>query len=226
MTDQQTVQPLLTEAAPDSANQQPTQVHLLLVDDHPLVRDGLRARLETIATIHVAGEAGNAEEALAIAASTRINLVLMDINLGTGNGISLTARFKADYPDIAVIMLSMHEKAEYVNQSMQAGARAYVLKDAPAVEIIEAIDTVIAGGTYFSSGLKKQSGTPDNSQILTQREQDILKSIATGKSNKHIANELGLSVRTVETHRLNIKRKLNIEGQADLIRYALNNVIA
>ncbi|MCH8622147.1 response regulator transcription factor [Undibacterium sp. TS12] len=217
----------MSDQQPDQVQPMPTaqQVHLLLVDDHPLVRDGLRARLETIANIHVAGEAGNAEEALAIAANTKINLVLMDINLGTGNGISLTARFKAEYPDIAVIMLSMHEKTEYVNQSIQAGARAYVLKDAPAVEIIEAIDTVIAGGTYFSSGLKKQGDSTESSQTLTLREQSILKCIATGKSNKHIARELGLSVRTVETHRLNIKRKLNIEGQADLIRYALNNVV-
>jgi DNA-binding NarL/FixJ family response regulator len=216
----------MTENIPVQAAPEGQSVHLLLVDDHPLVRDGLRARLETIASVHIAGEAGTAEEALAIAANTRVNLILMDINLGAGNGISLTARFKTEYPDIAVIMLSMHEKAEYVTQSMQAGARAYVLKDAPAVEIIEAIDVVTAGGTYFSSGLTRPADASDNRQVLTSREKAILKSIATGKSNKHIANELGLSVRTVETHRLNIKRKLNIEGQADLIRYALNNMIA
>ncbi|MFZ6734490.1 response regulator transcription factor [Undibacterium sp. Ji42W] len=221
MTDQ------VVDHVTDQLPVQPTrQIHLLLVDDHPLVRDGLRARLETIASIKIAGEAGTTEEALAIAASKPVDLILMDINLGTGNGISLTARFKNDYPDIAVIMLSMHEKTEYVNQSMQAGARAYVLKDAPAVEIIEAIDNVVAGGTYFSSGLKKQTTINESHEVLTQREKSILSCIATGKSNKHIAKELGLSVRTVETHRLNIKRKLNIEGQADLIRYALNNVIA
>ncbi|MBI3283301.1 MAG: response regulator transcription factor, partial [Burkholderiales bacterium] len=104
-------------------------------------------------------------------------------------------------------------------------ARAYVLKDAPAEEIIAAIEAVTGGGVYFSSGLKKQNAATASVQILTQREQGILKSIATGKSNKHIARELDLSVRTVETHRLNIKRKLGIEGQADLIRYALNHVI-
>lgn len=200
-----------------------SHIHLLLVDDHPLVRDGLRARLESIARIHIAGEAGSAGEALTIAAGVRIDLVLMDINLGADNGIHLTARFKADYPDIAVIILSMHERNEYVHQAIQAGARGYVLKDAPALEIIAAIDTVMAGGTYLSSALKNQATETDNSQVLTQREKCILKSIATGKSNKHIAQELGLSVRTIETHRLNIKRKLNIEGQAELIRYALNS---
>jgi DNA-binding NarL/FixJ family response regulator len=116
----------------------------------------------------------------------------------------------------------MHDKAEYVTQSIQAGAKAYVLKDAPAEDIINAIESVTAGGTYFSAGLRKSDENGAN-QLLTQRELCILKSIATGKSNKHIAQDLGLSVRTVETHRLNIKRKLNIEGQADLIRYALSH---
>jgi len=197
-------------------------IHLLLVDDHPLVRDGLRARLETVAHFHIAGEAGNATDALKIASTQHIDLILMDINLGANSGIQLTSRFTLDYPDIAIIMLSMHDKAEYVSQSMQAGARAYVLKDAPAEDIINAIETVTSGGTYFSSGIKKPASTGNGTDVLTQREQCILKSIASGKSNKHIASDLGLSVRTVETHRLNIKRKLNIEGQADLIRYALS----
>lgn len=197
-------------------------VRLLLVDDHPLVRDGLKARLETIPHFFIVGEAGNAEQALQIAATTALDLALMDINLGHDNGISLTARFSKNYPDIAVIMLSMHEKSEYVTQAMQAGARGYVLKDAPAEQIIHAIDAVMAGQSYFSPGLMQTTAGNPASGLLTQREHGILKSIATGKSNKHIARELGLSVRTVETHRLNIKRKLNIEGQADLIRFALN----
>lgn len=203
-------------------------IHLLLVDDHPLVRDGLRARLESIPRLKITGDAGNPEDALQVLANAPVNLVLMDINLGKTNGIQLTARLNKEYPQVAVIMLSMHEKAEYVSQSIQAGARGYVLKNAPAEEIIDAIDTVAAGGTYFSRDLEKVSDTQHEAhslnQVLTLREQCILRSIATGKSNKHIARELGLSVRTVETHRLNIKRKLNIEGQADLIRYALNQV--
>lgn len=198
-------------------------INLLLVDDHPLVRDGLRARLETVPHFHIVGEAGNAADALKMVTLHATDLILMDINLGGTNGINLTAKFTQDYPQIAIIMLSMHDKAEYVSQAIQAGARAYVLKDAPAEDIINAIETVRAGGVYFSSGLK-QNNTNNATQILTQREQCVLNSIATGKSNKHIALDLGLSVRTVETHRLNIKRKLNIEGQADLIRYALNNI--
>lgn len=197
-------------------------VHILIVDDHPLVRDGLRARLETIPHFAVVAEAGNADEALEHASRQNIDLVLMDINLSGMNGIELTSRFNTLYPEIAVLMLSMHDKAEYVMQAVQAGARGYVLKDAPAMDIITAIDTVMSGGIYYSAGLAKQLSRPmPPAMLLTPREREVLRSIATGKSNKHIAREMSLSVRTVETHRLNIKRKLGIEGQADLIRFAL-----
>ncbi|HJV82279.1 response regulator transcription factor [Noviherbaspirillum sp.] len=197
-------------------------VHILLVDDHPLVRDGLRARLETIPHFTIVAEAGNADEALQHAATEMIDIALMDINLSGMNGIELTGRFNTLYPEIAVLMLSMHDKAEYVMQAIQAGARGYVLKDAPAMDIITAIDTVMSGGIYYSAGLAKQLSRPmPPALLLTPREREVLKCIATGKSNKHIARDMNLSVRTVETHRLNIKRKLGIEGQADLIRFAL-----
>ncbi|KRB73423.1 MULTISPECIES: response regulator transcription factor [Oxalobacteraceae] len=197
-------------------------VHILLVDDHPLVRDGLRARLETIPHFSVVAEAGNAAEALDAASRETIDLVLMDINLSGMNGIELTGRFNTLYPEIAILMLSMHDKAEYVMQAIQAGARGYVLKDAPAMDIITAIDTVMSGGIYYSAGLAKQLSRPmPPALLLTPREREVLQCIATGKSNKHIARDMDLSVRTIETHRLNIKRKLGIEGQADLIRFAL-----
>jgi DNA-binding NarL/FixJ family response regulator len=114
----------------------------MLIDDHPLVRDGLRARLETVPGLEVVAEAGNAEEALAAAALHQIDLTLMDINMRGINGIELTARFHALHPEIAVLILSMHDKAEYVMQSIQAGARGYVLKDAPSQDIVHAIETV------------------------------------------------------------------------------------
>jgi DNA-binding NarL/FixJ family response regulator len=208
----------------DTATRDQEKVHILLVDDHPLVRDGLRARLETVPHFVVEAEADNADEALRHADTRRIDLVLMDINLNGMNGIELTARFHAVHPEIAVLMLSMHDKAEYVMQAVQAGARGYVLKDAPALHIITAIDTVMSGGIYYSAGLSTQLSRPlAPALLLTPREKEVLRRIATGKSNKHIARELDLSVRTVETHRLNIKRKLGIEGQADLIRFALEN---
>lgn len=199
-------------------------VHIMLVDDHPLVRDGLRARLEAVAHFRVVAEADSGAEALALAGGTRIDLVLMDITMRDGSGIEATARLTANYPDIAVLILSMHDKLEYVTQAMQAGARGYVLKDAPGKDIVLAIDTVMAGGIYYSAFVARQLARPaaqDNQ--LTSREQEVLRHIANGESNKQIARALDLSVRTVETHRLNIKRKLGIEGQAELIKFAVQH---
>jgi len=199
-------------------------IHILLVDDHPLVRDGLRARLEAVPHLKVVAEAGGADEALQQAAQYEIDLVLMDINMRGLSGIEATALFRKRFPKIAVLILSMHDKLEYVSQAMQAGARGYVLKDAPGKDIVLAIDTVMAGGIYYSAALAKQLARPlvQDTQ-LTVREQEVLRQLANGQSNKQIARTLDLSVRTVETHRLNIKRKLGIEGQAELIKYAVQH---
>ena len=206
---------------------------ILLVDDHPLVRDGLRARLDAAPRLRVVGEAGSSEEALEQAGSCQPDLVLMDVNLrsssgNTSSGIEATARLTERYPGIAVLMLSMHDKPEYVTQAMAAGARGYVLKDAPGKDIVLAIDTVMGGGIYYSAALARQLASPAPapaySEQLTAREQEVLQHIASGQSNKQIARDLDLSVRTVESHRLNIKRKLGIEGQAELIRYAVQRV--
>ena len=198
------------------------EIRILLVDDHPLVRDGLRARLEAAPRLRVVGEAGSGQEAIEQAGACRPDLVLMDVNMKGGSGIEATARLLQHYPGIAVLVLSMHDKPEYVTQAIQAGARGYVLKDAPGKDIVLAIDTVMGGGIYYSAALARQLASPaaaDN--VLTAREQEVLDHIAGGQSNKQIARALDLSVRTVETHRLNIKRKLGIEGQAELIRFAV-----
>ncbi len=201
-------------------------IRILLVDDHPLVRDGLRARLEAVPTFDVVGEAGSAAEALAVARDCAPDLVLMDINMRGGNGIEATAAFRAQCPAVAVLILSMHDKSDYVTQAMAAGARGYVLKDAPGKDIVVAIETVMSGGIYYSAALAGQLGQKAGvaqEEPLTAREQEVLRHLAKGESNKQIARELDLSVRTVETHRLNIKRKLGIEGQAELIRFAVQH---
>ncbi|MRW86806.1 response regulator [Pseudoduganella sp. FT26W] len=199
-------------------------IKILLVDDHPLVRDGLRARLEAMPQFEVVAEAGGAAEALEQAARHPVDLVLMDINMRGANGIEATAQFKQAFPQIAVLILSMHDKLEYVSQAIQAGARGYVLKDAPGKDIVVAIETVMSGGIYYSAALARQLAQPQNQDNqLTSREHEVLRHIAHGESNKQIARALDLSVRTVETHRLNIKRKLGIEGQAELIRFAVQN---
>jgi DNA-binding NarL/FixJ family response regulator len=200
-------------------------IHIMLVDDHPLVRDGLRARLESVPHFHVVAEADSGPDALALLGSVRVDLVLMDLTMRDGGGIEATAQLSRNHPGVAVLILSMHDKLEYVTQAMQAGARGYVLKDAPGKDIVLAIETVMAGGIYYSAALARQLARPAalHDQQLTAREQQVLQHIAQGASNKGIARALDLSVRTVETHRLNIKRKLGIEGQAELIRYAIEH---
>ncbi|WP_353094419.1 response regulator transcription factor [Methylibium sp.] len=199
-------------------------VRLLIVDDHPLVREGLRSRLQAIAWLEVVGEAGSAREALELIPQLRPGLVLMDIGMREINGIELTRMLAQRHPAVAVLVLSMYDNPEYVQQAMQAGARGYVLKDAPSADIIAAIEAVCAGGTFLSPAVSKrlfrgQAPKP----LVSHRESEILACLADGLSSKQIAERLDLSVRTVETHRQNIKRKLGIEGQAELIKYAVEH---
>jgi DNA-binding NarL/FixJ family response regulator len=172
----------------------------------------------------VAGEAGNAEEAMAQLDACRPTLVLMDVGMKETNGIDLTARLLAREPALRVLMLSMYDNPEYVHRALQAGARGYVLKDAPAHEIVSAIEAVAAGGTFLSPAVSRrlfrnQAPRP----VLSQRESEILGALARGLASKQIAREMGLSVRTVEAHRQSIKRKLGLEGQAELIKYAVEH---
>lgn len=207
-------------------------INILLVDDHPLVRDGIRARLESEPGIHVQGEAQNGQEALEFARSTPPDVVLMDVSMPVMNGLEATKIFRETLPDIRILILSMHDNREYILQLIQSGASGYILKDVGSDELIKAIETVHQGGTYFSSGASQslfsdETTTPRPSSAtegkLTPRESTVLKHLAEGQSNKEIARVLDISVRTVETHRQNIKQKLNIHTAAGLARYAIEN---
>ncbi|WP_120495433.1 response regulator transcription factor [Kiloniella sp. EL199] len=203
-----------------------TVISVLLCDDHPLVRDGLRSCLELYDNIEVIGEATTGTEALAKAEELRPDVVLMDINMPELNGLDATEMFAEKYPEIKLLILSMHNNREYISSALRYGARGYVLKDVPSQEVVAAIEAVHLGGTYFSSGVSKILMSYQDHDVegpLTTREQTILLLLAEGKSNKHVALELDISVRTVETHRKNIKRKLDISSTAGLTRYALEN---
>jgi len=200
-------------------------IRVLLVDDHPLVRDGLRARLSGVQGLDVVGEAGGAAEAREQVASLSPDIVLMDIGMRDMNGIELTTQLLRDHPQLRVLMLSMYDNAEYVQRSLQAGARGYVLKGAPSIEIVNAIRAVAEGGTFLGPAVsrklfEKEAPAP----ALSAREGQILAALARGLSSKQIARELDLSVRTVDAHRQNIKRKLELDGQAELIKYAVEHV--
>ena len=202
------------------------RIRVLLADDHPLVMDGIRSCLETYDHIDVVGEAETGHEALEKAGALKPDIVLMDINMPELGGLDASALFKERFPDIKLLILSMHDNREYISSALRSGARGYVLKEVPSQEIVTAIEAVHRGGTYFSSGVSEillSHGQDGLSGPLTAREETILLLLADGKSNKHVAREVDISVRTVETHRRNIKRKLNIGSTAGLTKYAIQH---
>jgi DNA-binding NarL/FixJ family response regulator len=199
-----------------------TTIRLFIVDDHPLVREGLKARLSTVSEFEVIAEASDAEGALSLLETVQPHIVLMDIGMKSVNGIELTRIVVQRFPRVAVLILSMYDNPEYVAQAMQAGARGYVLKDSPSSQIVSAIHSVAAGGTFLSPAIADGLFSPKSPErTLSMREQEILSLLARGLSSKHIAKQLNISVRTVESHRQSIKRKLNIDGQAELIKFAV-----
>lgn len=210
---------------------QPATIRILLVDDHPMVREGLRSLLNGVPHLSVVGEAGDTCTALAQLQACAPTVVLMDVGLKAesqdekiSNGIALAEAMLAQQPALRVLMFSMYDNPEYVQRALAAGARAYVLKDAPAGEIVAAIDAVAAGGTFLSEALSKRLFRNQQPRpMLSPRESEILSALARGESSKQIARALELSVRTVETHRQSIKRKLGLEGQAELIKYAVEH---
>lgn len=202
---------------------------VLLIDDHALVRDGMRMHLTLQPGLEVVGEADDGEAALAwllrVEPQAMPDLVITDIGMRGMGGIALAGALHDRYPELAVLVLSMHDNLEYVRQAVRAGARGYVLKDAPADELIAAIRAVMVGRVFYSARIARRMAeempVPGPLDTLTPRERDILDGIGRGLANKEIAVSLGVSVRTVETHRLNLKRKLGIEGRAGLVKYAV-----
>jgi two-component system, NarL family, nitrate/nitrite response regulator NarL len=199
-------------------------IRLVIVDDHSLVRDGLRARLSVVPGLQVIGEAASGAEALLLAEADAPDLMLVDVGMRGMNGIELATALRERHPKIRVLMLSMFDNREYVLSAIRAGARGYVLKESPTEEIIAAISAVWAGGNYFSaqvSNLVAQARGPASQ--LTGREHEVLLLLAHGRSNKLVAKQLDISVRTVETHRLSLRRKLGVDSASELLKIAVTN---
>jgi two-component system, NarL family, nitrate/nitrite response regulator NarL len=206
------------------ASTTPALIRLVIVDDHSLVRDGLKARLSVVAGFQVVGEAGSGLDALRLAELLAPDLMLVDVGMRGMNGIELANALRERYPSIRVLMLSMFDNREYVLSAIRSGARGYVLKESPTEDIIAAISAVMAGGNYFSAQVAAMVAqvAPSVSQ-LTSREHEILLLLAHGSSNKVVANKLDISVRTVETHRLSLRRKLGVDSASDLLKIAVTN---
>ena len=205
-------------------------VRVLLADDHTLVRAGLRKLLEAIPDYVVVGEAGDGLALLELAQQLQPGLVLMDIAMPGLNGIEATARLVKSWPNIKVLILSMHQNEEYVRQALRQGAVAYLLKDAAPLELELALSAVMRGETYLSPAVSKGvvhdyvQRLRDEEQpatALSPRQREVLQLIAEGHSTKEIARRLELSVKTVDTHRSQLMRQLDIHEVAGLVRYAM-----
>ena len=204
-------------------------LRVLLADDHALVRAGMRSLLRDIAGVEVVGEAADGAEALALAARERPDVVLLDIAMKGMGGLEAAAQFRAQHPGVKVIILSMHASEEYVLQALRAGAAAYLIKDSATAELELALKSVMRGESYLSPAISRQvvegyvqrMGAGATEDPLTPRQREVLKGIAEGRSTKKIALDLGLSVKTVETHRAQIMERLGIRDVAGLVRYAM-----
>jgi len=202
----------------------PNKISVLLVDDHALVRRGFRRILEDEADITVVGEAGDGAEAVRLTKQLKPTVVVMDCALPGMSGLAATRKILETHPEQAILMLSMHSEETLVRQALEAGARGYVLKNAVDLELPAAIRKVAEGKTVLDPQVAKRSVLKgERNGGLTARELEILQLIVDGKSNKEIADQLGLSVNTVAVHRANIMDALGIHKAAELVVYAIRN---
>lgn len=204
-------------------------IRVLLADDHALVRAGIRSLLNGMDEVEVVAEASSGEEAIELAASSRPDVVLMDIAMKGITGLEAAARMRIRNPEARVVILSMHSGEEYVLQALRAGAAGYLLKDAATGELELALRSVMRGESWLSPAVSRQvvegyvqrPGGEQTPELLTARQREVLRLVASGKSTKEIAFLLNLSVKTVETHRAQIMDRLGIRDVASLVRYAL-----
>lgn len=207
-------------------------MRILIVDDHKIIRDGLRAILEKEGLV-IVGEAANGHEALALLPNVRPHIAIMDVTMPGLNGIETTRRITSEASAAKVLALSMNADRRYVVAMFSAGAAGYMLKNAAADELIRALYAIHAGQTYLSPGigelvvntLLEQTGTVEPARVLSSRERQVLQLLAEGQTSKEIAAQLDVAVATIETHRRQIMHKLDIRSIAELTKYAVREGI-
>ncbi len=209
-----------------------SKIRVLLADDHAIVRKGLRSLLAAEADIEVVGEAENGREAVVMASRLRPDVVVMDITMPDLNGLEATRRIRLRLPDVQVVVLTMHTAEEYIFQILRAGAAGYVVKRSAPSELISAVRAAHRGESFLSPSVSRTVieeyvrkaaalGVEDSYEVLSPREREVLQLIAEGNSNRGIAESLCLSVKTVQSHRANLMRKLDIHTVAELTQYAI-----
>jgi DNA-binding NarL/FixJ family response regulator len=202
---------------------------VIIVDDHPVVRLGIRQMLATEPSLTVCGEADSVEGALQACAASDVDLAIVDLSLGKVSGLELIKELHTQHPDLAILVLSMHDESLFAQRALRAGARGYLQKHEAIEGLVGAIHHVLSGKVYVSDTVAQQvlaslrgtSPAPtDQLSTLTDREIQVLERVGRGSSTAEIARDLGVSVKTIETYRSNIKAKLNLKSALDLVRYA------
>jgi DNA-binding NarL/FixJ family response regulator len=205
------------------------RIRILLADDHAVVRQGFKMILGAQTDMEIVGEAGNGRDATQLAEELRPDVIVMDVAMPELNGIEATRRLAASVPHTRVIALSMHKDSVYVREMLRAGARGYLLKDAPAGDLVSAVRAVASGESYLSPAVSNavlddyRRHVTNPIDLLTSREREVLQMLAEGKTNKEIAVILNLSVYTVDAHRGRIMEKLNLHSINELVRFAVRN---
>ena len=201
---------------------------VFLVDDHAIVRDGLKLLIDSQTDMHVVGEAEHGRNLAQLVHDSGAEVVVMDVSMPGVGGARATTQLKQDEPGIPVLALTCHNERGYLQQMLDSGASGYVLKQAPAGELINALRTVRRGGTYIDPSIAEKiiprhSGKrlPSHDRLLTEREQEVATMIALGHTNKEVASLLGISVKTVETYKTKVMNKLELTSRADLVRYVV-----
>ncbi len=206
-------------------------INVLLVDDHVLIRKGIALLLGNCPDITVVGEASGGEEAIQLAYQTEPHVILMDISIPNGlDGVTATKEIKKNLPDTKIVMLTMHNEVAYIQQAIEVGADGYILKNSQGGEMYEAIHSVYTGHLYYEVGLPKEQVEKlfkkkgkNNTDVLSTREQEIVRLTILGFTNAQIAEKLFISAKTVENHKANIMHKLNLKSKAQLIQYGITN---
>jgi DNA-binding NarL/FixJ family response regulator len=209
-------------------------IRILIADDHELFRRGLAAELTQVAGWQVVGEAANGRDAVALAAELKPDLVVLDLTMPELNGLDAARQILGADPSLKVLILTAHESEQLVREVLSAGAQGYVLKSDAGRILVAALQALLAGGSFFTSNVARmvlegylRSESPDSGSaaVLSAREREIVQLLAEGNSNKDIANVLKISVKTAETHRSNIMRKMEFASLPELVRYAIRNKI-